>query len=119
MCAHLRLNDLGVLEMGRCRGTRGELRRELAETEVLALRLDQPKRGGVPKARRPAVAQHDFIAVGKGEELAEPSTYPPYLRLHSLLAMARAEVGGRDLGQRSDLFRPDLGWPRTEASVAG
>src|ERR1019366_1179010 len=116
--ARLRRNNLRVLEVRGGSGTRGELGRELTEAEMLALDFDEPERGRVPEAGRSAVAQHDLVAIGEREELAESSTHPPYLRLDGLLPVAGAEVRGRDLGQRSDLLGSHFGRACTEAAVA-
>ena len=48
----------------------GELRRELAEGQVLALLADQPERRDVPERGRAAVAEHDLVALGQREQLA-------------------------------------------------
>ena len=74
--AHLGLDDLGVLQVGRRLDAGGELGGELAEAEVLALLLDQPERGGVPEAGRPPVAEHDLVAVGQREQLAHAGAHP-------------------------------------------
>ena len=63
--------------MTRCREVRrgragvGELRRELAEHEVLAALLDEPERGDVPEHRRAAVAEHDLPAVRQPEQVGQ------------------------------------------------
>ena len=59
------LDHRRVREPG-CRGSRsGELRRELAEGQVLAPLLDQPEGRHVPERRRAAVAEHHLVAVGQ------------------------------------------------------
>ncbi len=117
--AHLRLDHLGVLQVRGRPDAGSELRGELAEAEVLALLLDQAERGGVPEAGGPPVAEHDLVAVGEGEELAHAGAHPPDLRLHRLLAVAGAEVGRRDGGERVHLCGPDLGGPGPETAVRG
>ena len=98
------LDDLGVVEMGGGRGGGGELGRELAEGQVLAAPLDQAEGGDVPEARRAAVAEHDLVAVGEREQLAQPGAQPAHHRPHRGLAVAGPEVGRRRRRQRRDLL---------------
>ena len=51
--------------------TDAELRRELAEAEVLGAFAHQAERRDVPERRRAAVAEDDLVALGQGEELGQ------------------------------------------------
>ena len=70
----------------------GELRRELAEAQVLAALVDEPEGGGVPEAGGAAVAEQHLVAVGEGEQLGEPVAQRTHLELHAGLAVGGAEV---------------------------
>ena len=62
MITGLGTDDLRALEVRGGIGRLTELRRELAEREVLAASFDQPEGGGIPKECRPAVAEQDLIS---------------------------------------------------------
>ena len=81
----------GCVDLRRSRGGRGELRRELAEHEVLALPFDEPERRDVPEGCRSAVAEHDLPAVGQAEQRRQPGAHRSHDSPHRLLAMGRAE----------------------------
>jgi hypothetical protein len=72
MGAGRRLDELGLVEVRRGLGRRGELGRELAEGQVLAPALDQPEGGRIPEHGGAAVAQHHLVPVGKGEQRRQP-----------------------------------------------
>ena len=57
-------------------GRGGELRRELAEREVLAALFDKAERGDIPESGRAAVAEGHFVAVGELEQFAQALTEP-------------------------------------------
>ena len=114
-----RLDDLGVLEVRRRRGRRRELGRELPERQVLAAALDEAERGDVPEARGAPVAEHDLVAVGEREQLAQPAPQPAHHRLHRGLAVAGAEIARPRRRQRGDLLGADLRRTAPEAPVGG
>src|SRR5690606_9072835 len=117
--ARRRLDDLGVLEVGRRLRAGRELRGELAEAEVLAAPPDEAERGGVPERGGAAVAEHDLVAAGEREQLrhavAERRNHEP----HGGGAVAGAQVGAGALGQRGGRLGPDLGRAGAEAPVGG
>ena len=86
----------------------GELRRELAEHQVLAALLDQAERGGVPEDRRAAVAEHDLPAVGQSEQLGQPGAHGADEALHRRLAVRRADRPSAGGDERVDLLGADL-----------
>ena len=67
-----RLDDRRRVQPGRRGGHLGELRRELAERQVLGLVIDQPERGDVPERGGAAVAEYHVVAVREREELRHP-----------------------------------------------
>ena len=68
--AGLALGDHRVGEERRLGDAGGELGGELAVgAEARARSRIRPKSGGVPERRRPAVAEHDLVAVGQVEQL--------------------------------------------------
>ncbi len=71
-----------------------ELRRELAEAQVLAAPLDEPEDGRVPERGRAAVAEHDLVAVGEVQQLGEPVAQRADHEPDRGLAVARAQVVG-------------------------
>ena len=96
----------------------GELRRELAEAEVLAALVDEPEAGRVPEAGGAAVAEQHLVAVGQGEQLGQPVAQRPHLELHPGLAVGRAEVVAAGRGQRLHRLGAHLGGAAAEAAVA-
>src|SRR3954463_14726946 len=109
--------------MRRLRRSLGELRRELTERQVLRLLLDQAERSDVPECRRPAVAEHDLVAVRRAEQRREPLADTSYDALHTLLAVRRPEVrrpGGREGSQllRTHLRRAGPEPPVTRAQFS-
>ena len=79
----------GCVEVRRGRRGGGELRRELAEDEVLAPPLDQAERGDVPERGRAAVAEQRPPSRRAGRTARRaPSRSAPTTTLHRRLAMA-------------------------------
>lgn len=70
-------DDGGVGQPGRELRGLGELRRELAEVQVLGLRLDQAVRRDVPEGGRAAVAEDDLVPLGEEKRLRTPSRTSP------------------------------------------
>lgn len=108
--------------VGQPRGELGglrELRRELAEVQVLGLRLDQTVRRDVPEGGGAAVAQDHLVSLGEGEEVAHAVTYRADQVLHRGLAVGRTEQRRTGGGQRVERLRPHLGRTGAEASVGG
>lgn len=97
----------------------GELRRELAEVQVLGLRLDQTVRRDVPEGGGAAVSEDDLVSLGEGEEAAHAVPYLADQVLDRGLAVGRAEERGAGGGQRVERLRPHLGGTGAEASVCG
>ena len=115
-----RLDDLGLVEVRRRGRGRGELRRELAEAQVLAAPLDQPEGGGVPERGRAAVAEQDLVAVGQREQLGQPVAQLADREAHRGLAVAGAQVGRRTpRSARSTASGRTFDGPAAEAAVAG
>ena len=110
--AHLR-----IVEVGRGACDCGELRRELADHEVRAALLDEAERRRVPEQRGAAVADQHLVAVGKREQLREAAPDPADHAAHAVLAVARAEVAGRGVGERGDGLVGNLRRPGSEAAV--
>src|SRR4051812_14183845 len=103
--------------MRRVRRSLGKLRRKSTERQVLRLLLDQAERSDVPECCRPAVAEHDLVAVRRAEHRREPLADTSYDALHTLLAVRRPEVrrpGGRE---GSQLLRAHLRRTGPEAAV--
>ena len=118
MRAGRRLDHLGVVEMGRRARDGGELRRELAEHEVLAAPLDEAERGGVPERGGAAVAEQDLVAVGKGVERRRgpraPAERPTTPSSRRWLVPRYPPAACGEPGQR---LGPHLRRPRAEAAV--
>ena len=114
MGADGRLDHLGRLEV-RCRaGHGGELRRELAEHEVLAAALDEAERGGVPERGRAAVAEQHLVPVGQREQVARGPSRARRTTDRTVVApVARAEVAPVP---RPRGGRPPRGGPSTARS---
>ena len=108
-----------LVEVRGGRGDLGELRRELAEAQVLAAPVDEPERGGVPERRGAAVAEQHLVAVGQREQLGQPVAQRAHLELHPGLAVGGAEVVAAGGGERLDRLGPDLGRAAAEAPVGG
>ena len=108
---------VGLAEVRGGGHARGELRRELAEAQVLAALLDQPEDRRVPEGRGPAVAEHDLVAVGQGEDLGQQVAQARDHELHGRLAVAGAQELGPGGGQGVHRLRTDLGRPAAEAAV--
>ena len=119
MGADLGGDDLGLVEMGGVGGRGGELGRELAEAEVLALALDEAEGGGVPEAGGAAVAEHHLVAVGQREQLGQALPQAAHHRLDRLLAVAGAEVAAGRGGQGLDGLGADLRRAGAEPAVGG
>jgi hypothetical protein len=111
--------DHRVLEERRALGDLGELRAELPEGEVLGAALDQAEGGGVPEARRAAVAEDDLVAVGSAEQVEQPRADAPHEGLDRLLPVRGPHERDAVLGERVELLRADLRGPRAEAAVGG
>ena len=108
-----------LLEVRRGGCRLGELRRELAEAQVLAAAVDEAEGGGVPERRGAAVAEQHLVAVGQREQLGQAVAQRPHLELDPGLAVRRAQVvAGRGHQERVDRLGPHLGGPAPEASVA-
>ena len=117
--AGLGRDDGRLGEERRRAGRRRELLRELTEREVLAALADQSQHRGVPERGGAAVAEHDLVAVGQGEQLGEAAAQPAHLALHRRLAVRGAEQRGAGGGECLELGGADLGRPGAEASVGG
>ncbi len=112
-------DDDRVVEVRRGRARLGELRRELAEHEVLAAPLDEPERGDVPEDGRAAVAEHDLPPSGRPNRSASPARTAP---TSCLTGGWRCDVPITDVPPAThgvELLGPDLGRPAAEAPVGG
>ena len=112
-----RLDDHGVDEERRLLRDRGELRRELAEDEVLAALLDEAERGGVPERGAPAVAEQHLVPVGEGVEVRGALTDAADDGAHALAAVTRAEKVGAGGGEAGQRVGADLRRARAESTV--
>ena len=72
MCARRRFDDERVVEERRVARDGGELRRELAEHQMLGALLDDAEGGRVPEQGAAAGAEQHLVAVGEREQLGEP-----------------------------------------------
>ena len=98
----------------------GELRRELAEHEVLAALLDEPERGDVPEHRRAAVAEHDLPAVGQAEQVGQPGAHGADELLDRRLAVRRAHhASARRRATASSCSGRTLDGPQPKRPSAG
>src|SRR5689334_11657319 len=91
---------------------RRELRRELAERQVLASALDDAEHGRVPERRRTAQAEDDLVTVGQREEGREAVAHPTHHAADAFAAVAGSEVGGPRRGERGERLGADLGGTR-------
>ncbi len=107
-----------VGEERRGRGRLGELGRELPVGEMESALTHQPSRGGFPEGGRAAVAEGDFVTVGKGEQLAEAAAHPPDQIPHRLLAMRGPHQVGA-LSKAGERLGPHLGRTAAKTAVAG
>ena len=114
--AGLGLDQDRVLEEGRAGGLLGELLRELAVGEVEGAIADEPGGGGVPERRRAAVAEHDLVAVGQAEQLAEAVADRADQVADRRLAVRGAHQVGA-LGEPRERLRADLRGAAAEAAV--
>ncbi len=119
MGAGVRRDHDRVGEERRRRSAGGELRGELAEHQVLRLRLDQAERGRVPEQRGAAVAEHDLPIVGQAEQGGDAVAQPAHHVFHHRLAVRRSHVVGGGRRQRVDGFGADLRGSGTETAVLG
>ena len=110
-------DDLGVEEVRRGAGDRGELRGELAAHEVLAPGLDESEARGVPERGGAAVAEEDLVAVGESEQFGDPGAYPADDRLHRRLAVAGAQVVAGRSRKRLHRLDPHLRRSGAESTV--
>ena len=117
--ARVGLDDRRGVEPRRLLGGLGELRRELAEAEVLALLLDEAERRDVPERGGATVAQHDLVALGQVEQSREPLAHPADDVPHRGLAVGRAHQAGTGRGERVEVAGLDLRRAGTEAAVGG
>jgi hypothetical protein len=108
----------GLQEWSLIRG-RGELLAELPEGQMLSLLLDQPEDGGIPKRRRPANAEHHFVALRGGEQFLQPPPDAAHQVLYWSLPVRGAQQGGPGRLQRLNLFRANLRRAGAESSVGG
>ncbi len=69
----------------------------------------QAARGRVPERGRPAVAEHDLVAVGNAEQLAQALADLTHELLDRLLAVRGAHHGGAGLHQVLELLGADPG----------
>ncbi len=116
---HLGGDDLRLVEMRGGGGGGGELRGELAEGQMLALAVDEAEGGRVPKAGGAPVPEGHLVAVGQGEEVAEPVPQAAHHRLDRLLPVAGPEEVTGPGRQAGDGLGADLGGARAEAPVGG
>jgi hypothetical protein len=96
-----------------------ELAAELAEDQVLAALLDEGECGGIPERGGAAVAEHDLVAVGDAEQLAEAILNALHQVLHRSLPVGGAEQFCAHSREVLELFRSNLGWSAAESSVGG
>ena len=87
-------DDRGLTQPGGALGDLGELAGELAERQMLGLLTHQPVRGDVPEGRGAAVAEHDLVSVGQGEQFIHARADPGHQGLHRLLSVGSAHVVG-------------------------
>ena len=83
---------VGSARNGASRRDRGELRRELAERQVLRPVPDQAERGDVPERGGAAVAEDDLVAVGQREQRGQAVADPLDQRRDRGLPVRGAEV---------------------------
>ena len=100
-CPGSALMTVGSARNGAFWVTAGELGGELAEGQVLGALADQAERRDVPERGRPAVAEHDLVAVGQANSSARPSRTRPTRFLTGGLPVRGAE-------QRRARRRPGL-----------
>ena len=95
-----------------------ELLGELAVDEMQRAMPDEPAGRGVPERGRTAVAEHDLVAVGKCEQLAQTVADPPDDGPYRSLPVRRPHqvVAG---GETRERLGADLGRPAPETPVAG
>ena len=117
--ARLGLDHRRGVEPRRQLGGLGELGRELAEAEVLALLLDQAEGRDVPEGRRATVAQHHLVALGQVEQGRETFPHPADGVLHGGLAVGRAHQVGAGRGERVEVAGLDLRRAGSEPAVGG
>src|SRR6185312_10275310 len=93
-------------ERGRPRAGR-ELRGELAVAEVQRALAHQAARRGVPERRGAAVAEHDLVAVGDVEEIAQPTSHPSHELPDGLLAVRGTHQRSSRRGEMLELLGTD------------
>ena len=98
---------------------RRELRRELAERQVLAALADQVERRHVPEGGGAAVAEDHLVAVGQREQLGQPLSHPAHHGAHPLLPVGGAEVRRTRRRERVESLDPHLARPGAEPAVRG
>ena len=108
----------GLAEERRVLHGLGELRAELAEGEELRAVAHEAERRDLPERGRAAVAEHDLVALGEGEQVGEAGAQTTDLRLDGLLPVRGAEVGRRDGCEGGHLLGADLARSGAEAAVA-
>ncbi len=112
-----RLDDDGGVQERRRSDRRSELRGELAEHRVSAAASDEAVHRGVEEQGRAAVAQHDLVALGKGEEFPQALADSADLVDDRRLAVARAEQRRSDGREALNGLLANLGGAGAEAAV--
>ena len=109
---------VGSLEP-RCPGGLRELRPELAERAQLRPPIDEAGCRGVPERGGPAVAEHDLVAVGEGEEVGDAGADATDELLHGRLAVRCAEQARPLRLEVRELLGTDLRRAAAESTVGG
>ena len=95
--ARLRLDHFWIAKEGSQCGRSCELGGELTKVEVLALGFNETKDRSVPKCRSSTIAQEDFVAIRKVEQVVQSAANATHHVLYRGLAMAGSKIG-RSLG---------------------
>ena len=95
-----------------------ELLGELAVDEVQRAMPDEPAGGGVPERGRTPVAEHDLVAVGECEQVAQTVADPPNEVLDRCLAVRRSHQIVPS-SQSSQCLGTHLGRSAAETPVGG
>ena len=108
----------GASRNGAPLGDGGELRRRTRRrTGAGCARSIRPKAAASQNSGGAAVAEHDLVAVGQGEELGQPGAHAADHGLHRRLAVRRARGSVPAAASGADRLGPHLGRPAAEAAV--
>ena len=119
MRADFALDNDWVIKERRCSCGLSELRGELTEGEMLASSIDEAEGGDIPEHGGATVAEHDFVAVGKGKHFGQPIAQAAHHVLDGVLAMAGAEVVAARFSKGGNGLGANLRGATTEAAVGG